>query len=116
MHITAVKAYVVHEKKRKNWLWIKLETDEGISGWGEAYTQLDRDTSIIQHVEQMSRYLIGRDPFNIKHFTQVAYDDYAWRRGSMEFYCALSGIEQAMWDTIGKCLNVPVYNLLGGAY
>ena len=58
---------------------------------------------------------MGRDPFNIKHFTQMAYDDIAGRRGTMDFYCAISGLEQAMWDITGKKLGVPIYQLLGGA-
>ena len=52
---------------------------------------------------------------NIKHFMQVAYDDFAGRRGAMDLYCALSGIEHAMWDVTGKKLGAPVHALLGGA-
>lgn len=99
----------------KNWLFVKVETDEGIEGWGESYTQLDRDRNIERQVHDLKRYLIGRDPFNIKHFTRMVYDDFAGRRGAMDLYCALSGIEQALWDIVGKKLGTPVYNLLGGA-
>ena len=115
MKITSVKAYLVHEAQRKNFIFVKLETDEGITGWGEAHTSLDMDTAVIAHIEEMSRYVIGCSAFNIKHFTQVACDDFAWRHGSLEFYSALSGIEMAMWDILGKALKQPVYNLLGGA-
>ena len=52
---------------------------------------------------------------NIKHFTQMVYDDFSGRRGSMDLYCAVSGIEQAMWDITGKKLGVPVHMLIGGA-
>ena len=45
---------------------------------------------------------------------QIAFDDYAQRRGSLELYCAMSGIEQALWDIAGKVTQQPVYNLLGG--
>ena len=121
MKVTDVKTFLVFPMSRrvgviggKNWLFVKVETDEGIEGWGEAYTQLDRDKNIEQHVHDLKRYLIGRDPFNIKHFTHMVYNDFAARRGSMDIYCALSGIEQAMWDVVGKKLGVPVYNLLGG--
>ena len=62
----------------------------------------------------MARYLVGRDPTNIKHFLQVAYDDFAARRGAMDLHSALSGIEQALWDITGKKLGAPVYALLGG--
>jgi len=59
--------------------------------------------------------LIGRDPRNIKHFMQIAYDDFAGRRSAMDLWCALSGIEQAMWDITGKVAGMPVHMLLGGA-
>ena len=50
------------------------------------------------HIQQLGRYLIGRSPFNIKHFTYMAYTDFAGKRGAMELYCAISGIEQALWE------------------
>ena len=70
MKITTVKTYMVHEKQRKNFIFVKLETDEGIAGWGEAHTSLDMDTAVVAHIEQMSRYVIGCSAFNIKHFTR----------------------------------------------
>jgi galactonate dehydratase len=115
MRITTVHPYLIHPGWGKNWLFVKVRTDEGIEGWGECYTQADRDRTIAAHVEELGRYLTGRSPFNIKHFTQMAYDDYGARRGSMELYCAVSGIEQALWDIVGKASGQPVYNLLGGA-
>ncbi len=114
MKVTDVKTFLVHPGGGKNWLFVKVETDEGIYGWGECYTQADRDRTIEIHVQQLARYLVGRNPFNIKHFTFMAYHDFAGKRGSMEFYCAISGIEHALWDITGKALNAPVYNLLGG--
>ena len=115
MKITGVETWTVHPGTGKNLVFVKIDTDEGIHGWGECYTQSDRDLQVVSHVDQLERYLIGRDPMNIKHFTQVAYDDYAGRRGAMDYYCAISGLEQAMWDITGKALGVPVYGLLGGA-
>ena len=116
MKIAEVKAHLVHTAWRKNWIFVKVETDEGIHGWGEAYTQYDRDRSIAIHVEELARYLTGRSPFDIKHHTTMAFDDYAKRRGSVEFFSALSAIEQALWDIVGKANNQPIYNLLGGKY
>jgi len=115
LKITDLKTFFVDPGTSKNWLFVKVETDEGISGWGEAYNYRDRAMSIAAHANSIKRYLIGRSPFNIKHFTQVMFDDYAARRGSLEYFCAISGIEQALWDIVGKTLNTPVYNLLGGA-
>ncbi|MDE2889923.1 MAG: mandelate racemase/muconate lactonizing enzyme family protein [Gemmatimonadota bacterium] len=115
MRIERIKTFLVHPGSAKNWLFVKLETDAGIHGWGEAYTQHDRDRSVQIHVEELGRYLRGRSPFDIKHFTYVAYTDFASKRGAMDLYAAISAIEQAMWDIVGKSLNQPVYNLLGGA-
>ena len=115
MQITDIKTFLIHPGSGKNWLFVKIETDAGIHGWGEAYTQADRDRSIEVTVQQLRRYLIGRSPFDIKHFTFMAYTDLATRRGSMEFFCAVSGIEHALWDIAGKAAGQPVYNLLGGA-
>jgi galactonate dehydratase len=114
MKITAVKSYSVHPGWRKNLIYVKVETDAGIHGWGEAYSQYDRDPAVIAHIEALGRYVVGRSPFDIKHFTQIAFDDYAQRRGSVELYCAVSGIEHALWDIAGKACKQPVYNLLGG--
>ena len=115
MQITDIKTFLIHPGKAKNLCFVKIETDEGIYGWGECYTQSDRDVQITAHVDQLKRYLIGRDPTNIKHFTQMAFDDFAGRRGSMDYYCAISGLEHAMWDIAGKAYGAPVYKLLGGA-
>ena len=115
MQITDIKTFLIHPGKAKNLCFVKIETDEGIYGWGECYTQSDRDIQITAHVDQLRRYLIGRDPTNIKHFTQMAFDDFAGRRGSMDYYCAISGLEHAMWDIAGKAYGAPVYKLLGGA-
>ena len=104
MKVTGLKTFLVTPSAKragvvggKNWLFVKVETDEGIEGWGEAYTQLDRDRAIEEHVRELGRYLVGRDPFAIKHFSAIVYDDFSSRRGSMDLYCALSGIEQALW-------------------
>lgn len=121
MKVIDVKTYLVGSGAdhtgmwgEKNWLFVEVETDEGIRGWGEVYTQLDRDRNIERCVHEMKRYLVGRDPSNIKHFAYMVYNDFAFRRGSMELYSALSGIEQALWDIVGKRLETSTYNLLGG--
>jgi galactonate dehydratase len=114
MKITNVKHFTVHPGWRKNLIYVKVETDEGLFGWGEAYTQYDRDRAVVTHIEELSRYLIGRNPFNIRHLRWIAFDDFAQRRGSLEFYSSFSGIEMALWDIVGKASGQPVYNLLGG--
>ncbi len=116
MKITNIRTFLVDSGSSKNWLFVKVETDAGIHGWGECYTQLDRDRVIETHVQQLGRYLVGRSSFDVKHFTFMAYNDFAGKRGSMELYCAISGIEQALWDINGKATGQPVYNLLGGKF
>ena len=115
MKVTDVTTFLAHPGTGKNLCFVKIDTDEGIHGWGECYTQSDRDIQVVAHVDQLERYLVGRDPMNIKHFTQMAYDDFAGRRSAMDFWCAISGLEQAMWDITGKKLGAPVHMLLGGA-
>jgi galactonate dehydratase len=113
MKISSIECLPVHTGWRKNFVFVRVETDSGIVGWGEAY-QYDRDRAIAAQVEELGRYVVGRDPFHIRHILQIAFDDYAQRRGSLELHCATSGIEQALWDIIGKATQQPVYNLLGG--
>ena len=86
----------------------------GFVGWGEAYTQADRDTQVEAHVKQIARYLEGRDPFHIRHFMHIVHEDFATKRGGMDLHCAMSGIEIALWDIVGKAMGRPVYDLLGG--
>jgi len=114
MKISKLECLPVHAGWRKNFVFVRIETDSGIVGWGEAYSQYDRDRAIAAQVEELGRYVVGRDPFHIRHILQVAFDDYAQRRGSLELYCATSGIEQALWDIVGKAAQQPVYNLIGG--
>ena len=116
MKITALKTYLVDSGSAKHWLFVKVETDEGLHGWGEAYTQLDRDRQLEVQIQELARYVEGRNPLNIKHFCFMAYNDFAGKRGSLELFCAISAIEQALWDIAGKAAGQPVYNLLGGAF
>ena len=114
MKITDISHYIIHPGVGKNLCFVKIDTDEGVEGWGECYTQADRDKQVVSHIDQLKRYLIGRNPMHIKHFLQMSFDDFAGRRGAMDFYCAISGLEQAMWDISGKVCQVPIYMLLGG--
>ena len=114
MKITDVTGTLVNSGWRKNFLFVKVETDAGITGWGEAYTQVDRERTVATQVEELGRYAVGRSPFAIKHFTQMVYNDFAGRRASMELASAQSAIEMALWDIVGRALEQPVYNLLGG--
>ena len=114
MKIIDIRHHLIHPGAGKNLCFVRIDTDEGIHGWGECYTQADRDVQITAHIDMLKRYLIGRDPTNIKHFMQMVYDDFAGRRGAMDLWCAVSGLEHAMWDILGKVSGQPVYKLLGG--
>ncbi|MAP36202.1 MAG: mandelate racemase [Chloroflexi bacterium] len=114
MKITDIRYHLIHPGAGKNLCFVRIDTDEGIHGWGECYTQADRDVQVTAHIDMLKRYLIGRDPTNIKHFMQMVYDDFAGRRGAMDLWCAVSGLEHAMWDILGKVSGQPVYKLLGG--
>ena len=98
----------------KNLIFVKLETDIGITGWGECYSQSDRDIQITSHIEKLKKYIIDYNPINIRNFLLGAQRDFSNKRPSMDFWCAVSGIEIAMWDILGKYFEQPVYNLLGG--
>ena len=67
MKVTEVKFVLTNPSERKNLCFVKINTDEGVHGWGECYTQADRDLQVSAHVDQLARYLVGRDPANIKH-------------------------------------------------
>lgn len=92
-------------------MFVKVETDEGIDGWGEAFGSGD---SVQAAIEEIKRYLVGKDPFLVEHHYQVLYRRYAWETRGRATFSAISGVEHALWDIIGKKLDQPVYNLLGG--
>ena len=102
MKITDVTVHKMNPGVGKNFVFVKIQTDAGITGWGEAYTQADRDVQIEAHIHQLGRYLDGRDPFHIRHFTHIVHEDFATKRPGMDLHCAVSGIEIAMWDIVGK--------------
>ena len=81
MKITRVTPFLADLGGAKNILLVKVETDGGPHGWGECYTQADRDRSIVAHVEALGRYLVGRDAGQITHFVHMAYHDFAGKRG-----------------------------------
>lgn len=95
------------------WLFLKISTDEGVSGWGEPIVEGRADT-VRTAVEELSDYLVGQDPSRIEDHFQVLYRSGFYRGGPI-LTSAISGIEQALWDIKGRVLNVPIHELLGGA-
>jgi len=109
MKITKMELFKVPPR----WLFLKVETDEGITGWGEPVVEGKADT-VAAAVMEMSEHIIGADPMRIEDLFQVLYRGGFYRGGPI-LSSAISGIEQALWDIKGKFYNAPVYDLLGGA-
>ncbi len=111
MKVTGIKTYICHAY-RTNWVFIKVMTDAGITGVGEATLEM-RELTVEQAIKELERYLLGRDPHDIEAFVHDTYRDAYWRGGPV-LMSALAGVEMALWDIKGKDLCVPVYQLLGG--
>ncbi|UOR11520.1 galactonate dehydratase [Halobacillus amylolyticus] len=109
MKITNFKLYQVPPR----WLFLKIETDEGVVGWGEPVVE-GRAHTVAACVTELMDYLIGQDPRKIEDHFQVLYRGGFYRGGPI-LMSAISGIEQALWDIKGKFYNMPVYEMLGGA-
>lgn len=112
MRITAVRPYLMRAVER-NWLFVKVETDSGLHGWGEASLE-QKERTVAQAVTDLEPFVLGEDPTRIEHIWQTLYRQGFWR-GGVVLNSALSGIDQALWDLTGKAYGVPVYKLLGGA-
>lgn len=106
-----ISNFVVYKVKPR-WIFIKIMTDEGISGWGELVSGTKTET-VVACVKEMASKLIGKDPFQIEKIWQRLHRSFF--RGGPINGTAISGIEMALWDIKGKAFNVPVYELLGGA-
>lgn len=108
MKITAVETFLVPPR----WCFVKISTDEGISGWGEPVLE-GRAATVAAMVAEMADELIGRDPRRIQDHWTVLYRGAFYRGGGIHM-SALAGIDQALWDIAGKALGVPVHAMLGG--
>lgn len=106
-----ISDFVVYKVKPR-WIFIKINTDEGISGWGELVSGTKTET-VVAGVKEMCSKLIGKNPFEIERIWQRLHRSFF--RGGPINGTAISGIEMALWDIKGKALNLPVYELLGGA-
>jgi galactonate dehydratase len=111
MKVTKIETHICHAY-RTNWVFVRVLTDEGLHGVGEATLEY-RELTIAQACQELERYLVGKDPHNIEAFWHDAYRDAYWRGGAV-LMSALSAVEMALWDIKGKALGVPVYQLLGG--
>ena len=108
MKITALKTFLVPPR----WLFLKVETDEGLSGWGEPVLEGHAET-LATKIAELSDFLIGRDPRLIEDTWQMLYRNGCYRGGPV-LMSALSGVDMALWDILGQSLGRPVHALLGG--
>jgi galactonate dehydratase len=108
MKITRLTTFLVPPR----WLFVRVDTDEGISGWGEPVVE-GRAHTVAAAVDELSDYLIGKDPRHIEDHWSVLYRG-GFYRGGPVLMSAIAGIDQALWDIKGKHLGVPVHTLLGG--
>ena len=108
MKITNLNLYLV----RPRWCFLEMETDEGITGWGEPVLEGHCD-AVKACVEEMKPYLIGHDPSRIEDIWSTIYRAGFYRGGGI-LMSAIAGIDQALWDIKGKVFQAPVYQLMGG--
>ena len=108
MKIKTIETFLVPPR----WLFLKISTDNGISGWGEPVVE-GRARTVRACIHEMEDYLIGEDANNIEDIWQKLYRS-GFYRGGPVLMSAISGIDQALWDIKGKALGVPIYELFGG--
>jgi galactonate dehydratase len=119
MKITDVKTYVVENPPPHYggayFVFIKLTTKRGIEGFGEAYSIPFHPNVVAAMIEDIcERYVIGTDPFKIERLWHIIYSGGYIQRPDISIMGVLSAVEMACWDIIGKALNKPIYELLGG--
>lgn len=113
MKITDIKTFAVN-MYRTNFVFVKLYTDSGISGVGEGTLEY-KEHALIGAIDDLKEYLIGKDPLEIEKHTFMLYRESYWRTGPV-LMSAISAVEMAMWDILGKYYNAPVYSFLGGSF
>jgi len=109
LKITALKTFLVPPR----WLFLKIETDEGVAGWGEPILE-GRAETLAALIGELSDFLIGRDPRQINDIWQMIYRNGCYRGGPV-LMSGIAGIDMALWDILGKVHGAPSYALLGGA-
>lgn len=111
MRITGQKVFVANAQ-RTNFVFVKIYTDEGIDGVGEATLEWKTE-AVVGALRDLERSVVGQDPFRTEFLVEMLHRDSYWRTGAV-FRSALGAIEAALLDIKGKALGVPVYDLLGG--
>src|SRR4029077_7295833 len=115
MKIARIETFILGTGSSKDLLFCRVETDDGLYGWGEAYVTQGKEKVVADCIEARAPHVIGRSAFNIRHTGQIMFEDFAIRRISLELMAAWSAIEIASWDICGKRARLQMYNLMGGA-
>ncbi len=114
IRITGFKTFGVtwEEDSDRPYVFVKLETDQGVVGWGEA-TLEGKAGAVLQTIDDLREFYLGQDPMRVEHIWQSMYIHAFYRAGPI-LGSAIAGIDQALWDIRGKVLGQPIYRLLGG--
>ncbi len=113
MRITEVEPILFDAGLDEVWCFVRITTDAGLVGIGESSTTEPHMAAAVLH--RLAAVVVGRDPARIQELWQDLYRRYFNVRGGNLLLCAMSGIDQALWDIKGKVAGLPVYQLLGGA-
>jgi len=109
MRITEINTYLV----RPRWCFVEIQTDSGLTGWGEPVIE-GKAATVRACVEELKYQLLGVNPLHIEDIWNKLYRG-GFYRGGPVIMSAIAGIDQALWDIKGKYYNAPVYELMGGA-
>ena len=112
MKVIGIKTYIL-ESPGRAYVFVKVQTDEGIHGWGEGTLEMKQGT-VAAAVNDLQGFILGEDPTRVDYLWQRMHRHGFWR-GGVAILSAISAIEQALWDITGKAYGQPVYKLLGGA-
>jgi galactonate dehydratase len=113
MKITDIKSYIV-SAHNDNWVYVKVFTDEGVTGVGECSLET-REQTVVAALGELKRHLIGKDPLDTEKLFYTCNRDEYWGACAV-LMSALSAVDVALWDIKGKAFGVPVYQLLGGKF
>ena len=112
-NIDKIKCYELF-KVPPRWLFLRIETEKGMIGWGEPNLEGFTDT-VLAAVKELMNLIINENALNINYIWQKFYRSKFYSNGNAVIMSAISGIDQALWDILGKTLKVPIHQLLGGA-
>jgi len=112
LKITGLKTFVVNVGS-VNWVFVKIHTNQGLTGLGEG-SVTSKEATIAEAIREHERFLVGKDPTEIERLWQAMFRYPRWRGGPV-LNSAISAVEIALWDILGKAVGLPIYRLMGGA-